>query len=204
MRQIWRNRTVSTLGEIRLGTGTPNRGVFSMRVAVLCVLGLILTGGSAFAQSRDAMSKSVKQLYDGMRRNITEAAEQVPESQYGFKPTPEVRSFGQLVGHIAGSQFFFCSAAKGEKNPTPADYENDVTDKAGLVVGLKASNVYCDGVYAELTDASAAEMVAFGRGEVTRMYTLVFNVAHDNEHYGNMVTYMRLKGMVPPSTARGQ
>ncbi len=175
-----------------------------MRLFLMLAFSFILAGGSAYAQAGDPVSKGVKQLYDGMQLNITESAELVSEADYSFKPTPEVRSFGELVGHIANSQYFFCSAAKGEESPAAADYEKDVTAKADLVAGLKASNAYCDGVYEAMTDSASADMVKFGRGDVTKMYVLVFNVAHDNEHYGNLVTYMRLKGLVPPSTARSQ
>ncbi|MFN2445291.1 MAG: DinB family protein [Vicinamibacterales bacterium] len=115
----------------------------------------------------------------------------MPEGDYAFKPTPQVRSFGQLVGHLINDHYLMCSAAKGEKSPSAADFEK-VTAKAELVKALGDSIAYCDAVFSSMTDASALQPVeAFGQ-KVTRF---------GSEHYGNMVTYMRLKGLVPPSSA---
>ncbi len=171
--------------------------LFAVFVAVL------LSSLPAAAQSPNPVSTTVKGLYDGAKRNLTEAADKMPESEYGFKPTPEVRSFGQLVGHIANGNYSYCAIGKGEKNPNATDFEK-LTAKADLLKALRDSFTYCDGAYAAATDASLAEMVDLGREKRTRAFGFVFNVSHDNEHYGNIVTYMRLKGHVPPSTERAQ
>ncbi|MCA1586844.1 MAG: DinB family protein [Acidobacteria bacterium] len=127
----------------------------------------------------------------------------MPEGDYAFKPTPQVRSFGQLVGHLINDHYLMCSAAKGEKSPSAADFEK-VTAEAELVKALGDSIAYCDAVCSSMTDASALQPVeAFGQ-KVTRFGILQLNVTHDSEHYGNMVTYMRLKGLVPPSSASSQ
>jgi uncharacterized damage-inducible protein DinB len=151
------------------------------------------------------LATSLKSMFDGVKRNIVEAAEAMPESEYGFKPTPEVRSFGELVGHLANGNYSYCSAAKGEKSPAAENYEK-TTAKASLVKALKESIAYCDGIYAAQTDATIAQMIKMGPAsravERPRLNPLVTNISHDNEHYGNIVTYMRLKGHVPPSTAR--
>jgi uncharacterized damage-inducible protein DinB len=141
--------------------------------------------------------------YEAVKRYVTKSADLISEKDYGFKPTPEVRSFGQLVAHIADSNYLICSGAKGEKNPRKAtdEIEKTMTAKADLVRALRESFAYCDGAYDVLTDAAAAQMVPFGAGQQPKLTILAFDTAHTFEHYGNMVTYMRLKGIVPPSTA---
>ena len=167
-------------------------------LALTAVPALGQDGGAAPA---DPAMGSVAPLYRQMRDFITAAAEQMPEGEYGFRPTPEVRSFGQVVGHIANVQFIACTTALGEANPNPANLE-ETTDRAALIEGLRASSAVCDRAYAQ-TDAQAMGMTTlFGR-ERTRFSVLVLNVTHDFEHYGNLVTYLRLRGMVPPSSQGG-
>ena len=168
-----------------------------------CFLALIVAASPAFAQS-NPFTKDVTDLYEASRLNLVETAELVSEADYGFKPTPEVRTIGQLVGHVANAQYFFCSSASGQQSPNSVNIEQDVTDKAGLVRALNESFAYCDEVHASMTDAIGLELIDAGSTQVTKLSRLIFNVAHNNEHYGNLVTYMRLKGMVPPSTARTQ
>lgn len=128
-------------------------------------------------------------------------AEQVAEADYVFKPTPEVRSFGELVGHLANGNFAICAAIRGDKSPGKANYEK-VTDKATLVAAVRESNAYCATVHAWAKDHHHDPVSLFGmNGSVT--WALGFNIAHVAEHYGNMVTYMRMKGMVPPSSQGG-
>lgn len=151
------------------------------------------------ALAQNTISADIKTLFGGVANNVVRAAEKMPEENYAFKPVPEVRSFGQLIGHIADSQFMICSAAKGEKR-APAAVEKTKTSKADLVSALKESVAYCDAVYAETTDAKGAETIKmFGRDR-TRAAALIMNLSHSNEHYGNLVTYMRSKGLVPPSS----
>jgi uncharacterized damage-inducible protein DinB len=140
----------------------------------------------------------VRGLYNTVKGYITKAAEQMPEEHYSFKPTPEVRSFGQLVGHIANAGYMFCATAKGEESPSQQDIEK-LTTKAELVAALNASFTYCDGAY-EIAGMKAMEPVKLFGQDHTRLSTLEFNMGHDFEHYGNIVTYMRLKGLTPPSS----
>ena len=151
------------------------------------------------APAADPLVAEGRGAWDGVKNNVVRAAEKMPEENYAFKPVPEVRSFGQLTGHIADSQFMICSAAKSEKRD-PAGVEKTKTTKADLVAALKESVSYCDSAFADLTDAKAVEMVKmFGR-ERSRLAALYANTSHSNEHYGNLVTYMRIKGLVPPSS----
>ena len=162
----------------------------------------------------DALSPSLasvaKAMHATIRRNLAEAAEKMPAEEYTFRPTPQIRTFGQLVGHLVEANFFFCSQAAGEKSPATVGNYEQITDKAVLVKALNDSLAYCDGVYAATTDATFMRSVQIetNPGEspdkTVRGAVLMFNIAHNNEHYGNMVVYMRLKGHVPPSTARVQ
>jgi uncharacterized damage-inducible protein DinB len=171
---------------------------------------------SAAAQTTDAgyedalspsLASVAKAMHATIRRNLEEAAASMPASEYSFKPTPEVRSFGQIVGHVINANFFFCAQARGEKPPSSTNYEQ-TADKDALVKALRDSLAYCDAAYSGTTDASFMQLVKLlgpGAGkEATRGSVLVFNTTHNNEHYGNIVVYMRLKGHVPPSTARAQ
>ena len=143
-------------------------------------------------------TSDLKAFWTQIKTNIAKSAEKMPEENYAFKPSPDVRSFGQLIGHVADANYMICGAAKGEQKMVGV--EKSKTAKADLITALNESAAYCDAVFDALTDKSAGEVIKmFGR-ERTRMGALSMNVAHDFEHYGNLVTYMRMKGLVPPSS----
>jgi uncharacterized damage-inducible protein DinB len=154
-----------------------------------------------------SLASVAKTMHATIRRNIADAAKEMPAQEYAFRPTPQVRTFGQIIGHLVEANFFFCSQAAGEKSPATTNYEQ-ITDKATLVKDLNDALAYCDRVYAATTDANFSRpvKVSYGAGtpsaNTVRGAVLMFNIAHNNEHYGNIVVYMRLKGHVPPSTAR--
>jgi uncharacterized damage-inducible protein DinB len=154
-----------------------------------------------------SMAASVRAMHGVIRRNLAEAAAAMPAADYAFKPTPQVRSFGQLIGHVVNANFYFCSQARGDKPTFGGDYSK-TTDKAALVKALNDALESCDATYTGTTDANVNQAVGVqGRGSskpTTRGLVLMFNTTHNNEHYGNMVVYMRLKNHVPPSTARVQ
>jgi len=131
---------------------------------------------------------------------ILRSAEQLPESLYNYKPTPAVRSFAELFGHVAGSEFMFCAPVRGDAPKAEDEIESKVRDKAGLVKALKDAGAYCEPAYA-ISDAVGAQMVDLF-GQRSKLNTLIFNATHDGEHYGNIVTYLRLKGLTPPSSQR--
>ncbi len=132
---------------------------------------------------------------------IERAAEKMPEEEYAFKPDPAARSFGQILGHAADANYMFCSAVLGEHSPSPG-VEKTKTTKAELISALHDAFAYCDRAYEGLTDADANHTVkAFGQ-ERNKLGALWFNASHNLEHYGNLVVYMRLKGIVPPSSER--
>jgi uncharacterized damage-inducible protein DinB len=165
-------------------------------------LALAMGAGAVWAQGKPGpWSSTVKAGWGGLKKNLTGSAALLPEADYGFKPAPAVRSFGQLIGHLANDHYLICSAAKGEKNPqTGVDFEK-TTGKAALVKALQDSIAYCDGVYDTITDTKGAEIVEIFGGSYPRLGALTINVTHSSEHYGNLVTYLRLKGLVPPSSA---
>jgi len=151
------------------------------------------------------ISQALKEAWDNAKGDVQASANQMPDADFAFKPVEQVRTFGQILAHIAGVNYIFCSAAKGEKNAFSEDhFEKSATTKAAIVKALNDSIAYCDAAYAGLTDAKAAETVpkAFGMGNVPRASALMGNTGHLQEHYGNLVTYFRVKGMVPPSSRR--
>ena len=170
---------------------------------------LFLSTASGYAQTAgqpaNPLSASAKRTYDIIKGYLTRAAEKMPEEHYGFQPTKDVRSFGQLVGHVADANYGFCAAAAGEKPPAGGfdganSIEKTKTSKADLQKGLADSFAYCDQVHAKMSDAAGAGVIKFFGGDMAKLSILEFNTHHDFEHYGNVVTYMRLKGIVPPSS----
>lgn len=167
-----------------------------MMIALL-TLCAVPAAAQAPAAGADAVG-SVRPLYNTVRGYVIAAAEQMPEADYGFKPSPDVRSFGQLVGHIANAQHMICAQAMGEQSQGGRNWE-EVTEKAALVAALRASSEVCDRAYGQSDEAAMQMGSLFGRPQ-SRLGMLVLNTAHDFEHYGNMVTYLRIKGHVPPSS----
>jgi uncharacterized damage-inducible protein DinB len=151
------------------------------------------------AAPANPITASEKGLYMAIIGSVVKAAEKMPEENYAFKPTPEVRSFGQLVGHVADANYMFCAMAQGVDNQ-PKDIEKTKTAKADLVAALKDSVDYCGKTFDGLTDASGSQLVKFHSFQLAKLTLLSLNTAHTDEHYGNMVTYLRLKGIVPPTS----
>jgi uncharacterized damage-inducible protein DinB len=168
--------------------------------AALTTLVLTAIATPAFAQGK-VLAEALVRMHAGVARNVVEAAEKMPDADFAFQPSKDVRTFAGFVGHVANSAYGYCSRVKGEGNPNQEDFEK-VTGKAALVAGIKAATAYCDAVYKAMSDASLSELVAMGQSQQPRGQILVQNISHTNEHYGNLVTYMRIKGLVPPSTER--
>lgn len=145
------------------------------------------------------LTAHTKLNYMGGKAVLLRTAEQVPEEHYGFKPTDAVRTFGQILGHVADAQYNFCAVARGERNPLP-NVEKTKTSKADLIAALKDAFAYCDKAYEGMTDASGTETVKLMGFDTPKLGVLIGNNQHISEHYGNLVTYMRLKNIVPPSS----
>jgi uncharacterized damage-inducible protein DinB len=152
------------------------------------------------AARQNPLSSYNNGVYKAVQHILLASAEKMPEENYAFKPTETVRSFGQIVGHLADSQYYFCSTALGETNPAP-HIEKTKTSKTDLISALKDAFAYCDKAYAGMTDASATETVKLFQNEQTpKLGVLTVNQMHNLEHYGNLVTYMRIKNIVPPTS----
>lgn len=169
-----------------------------MRTLLVC---LLATAAVALPQD-NPLSASNKGAYGKVKEILLRSAEKTPEENYSFKPTDTVRSFGQIVGHVADAQYLFCSIVLGEKNPAPK-IEQTKTSKADLIAALKDAFAYCDKAYDGMTDASGTQMVKLMGSDSPKLSVLTANLMHSLEHYGNLVTYMRLKSIVPPTSEPG-
>jgi uncharacterized damage-inducible protein DinB len=183
-----------------------------LRVVVLC---LAVPAGVVFAQDKAPQDKPAqekpavtpenpistwnKYAYARVKGILLKSAEKMPEENYSFKPVDSVRTYGQILGHLADAQYMFCSIALGAKNPQ-LDIEHTKTSKADLIAALNAAFTYCDKAYDGMTDASAAQIIKLFGNDAPRLGALTVNNMHDLEHYGNLVTYMRMKNIVPPSS----
>jgi uncharacterized damage-inducible protein DinB len=147
----------------------------------------------------DATMASIKATYEMVKGYITKAAAQVPEDKYKYQPTKEVRTMGQLFGHVANASAMICNTASGMTSAPSGDAEKLAT-KAEIQKALAASFTACDHAFQMITAATANEPVTLFGQKHTRIGAMAFNNAHNFEHYGNIVTYMRLNGMVPPSS----
>ena len=168
---------------------------------LLATLALAAVPMIAQAQEESAAVNTSRMLWEQLTGYITAAAEEMPEEKYSYRPTPEVRSFGQLIGHVAGAQHLICAAAMGEPGGGEDDIEKSRTTKADLVAALKASTEYCARAYKQTDKAAQQPTKLFGQQQ-TRLYALTLNATHNGEHYGNLVTYLRINGLVPPSSRR--
>jgi uncharacterized damage-inducible protein DinB len=164
----------------------------------LALVATVLTGFGVCAQE-NPFSTETKQDYESIKTTVLRAADEMPEGEYSFRPVPEVRNYGELLMHIADVQFILCGLAKGEQKQgrTLAN-----SSKAAVAAYLKSSFEYCDNVYSSMSDLEAAAKVKFLSRELTKLGVLNYNNAHDNEMYGTVAAYLRLKGLVPPSTGR--
>jgi uncharacterized damage-inducible protein DinB len=173
-----------------------------------CALALPAAAQQGGQQGPPTVAGFVRNLYMGGKNNITKSADKMPEEDYGLRPgtQPEVRTFGQHLAHVADFNYMWCAQAKGEKNPNAGNnLEKTLTTKADIVKALNDSFAYCDSAYMALTDATGAEVLTItqenGRQQQqTRMGLLILNVVHNSELYGNIVTTLRIKNIVPPSS----
>jgi hypothetical protein len=151
---------------------------------------------------------SLKTQHQNIKRNLAASADKMPEADYNFRPqgaAPEVRTFGQIIAHLVAANYNLCASAKPETAPKHSANDKEMQPKADLVKMLGEALAYCDALYDAQTSTSINEMLKRpGPNNTTleraRGNTLISNIAHNNEHYGNLVTYMRAKGIVPPSS----
>lgn len=158
-----------------------------------------ITAVAAAPASANVGVSTNRALWSQMTRNLTIVADELSEADYAYRPVGTVRTFGQMFAHVAGAQRMFCAAALGEPLTGEDDIERTQTTKAGIVAALKETTTYCERAY-QISDATAADPVELFGQRQTKMFALALNAVHNGEHYGNIVTYMRIKGMVPPSS----
>ena len=179
-----------------------------LRIVMVClpVVCMLVPAGATLAQEKPAapapenpLSTWTKKANTRVKDILLRSAQKMPEENYSFKPTDTVRSYGQIVGHVADAQYLFCSVALGEKNPA-LDVEHTKTSKADLIAALNSAFAYCDKAYDGMTDASAVQMIKLFGNDAPRLGALTVNNMHNLEHYGNLATYMRMKNLVPPSS----
>lgn len=183
-----------------------------VRGTVAAIVAIMLNAPLAFAQAPatprppQTFPMYLQGQYATLKRNFTGAAEKMPAEHFGFKPTAEVRSYGELFGHTMETQWFFCHQLKGGPNPIAGKKLESVTDKATVIQMVKDAFAYCDDAFAGLTEANVTEMMTIGTAptqrQAARANQFTFVLIHGNEHYGNLVTYLRIKGIVPPSSAQ--
>ena len=170
---------------------------------LLLTIFVCLLAVPAFAQDKPSQDNPFsainKRGYERTKGILLRSAEKMPEENYNFKPVDTVRTYGQIIGHLADAQYLFCSTASGGKNPD-LKIEKTKTSKADLVAALKEGFAYCDKVYDSMTDTEALQTAKFFGNEIPKFTALSINIGHNMEHYGNLVTYMRMKGIVPPTS----
>ena len=166
---------------------------------VILTAALLTAPTVVFAQSGNPLTANAKIQFGALTGFVIRSAEKVPEDLYSFRATPEVRSMAELFGHVADALFSMCSTAAGAKPPRTG-IEKAVTAKPALIAALKEGVSYCNTVFDGMSDQKGTEPVQFYFGPTPRLSVLYFAVTHTYEHYGNLVTYMRLKNIVPPSS----
>jgi len=156
------------------------------------------------AKQKFQLAESAMRGYHGIERNLIEAAEKMPDADYSFKPTPDMRPFSQLVSHVALSQFFSCSRMKGQDNPHKDDKEENIKTKSDAVALLKASTALCDDAFSGINEQNFTEILVTPQVDVAKGLIVASTNSHGNEMYGTMAVYLRLKGLVPPTTERAE
>jgi hypothetical protein len=181
-----------------------------MKRVLYLALGAFLIAPAAYAQGAGGqpvgIAAGLQASYNRVKTMVVQSADKMPEADYGFKPVNEIRSYGQLWGHVANFHYGTCAQVKGVPNPNQGiNLENTATTKAAVVKALADSFAFCDDAFSSLTDQTAVELLMGGRGG-PRAKLVVLNqiVEHDNEMYGIGTVYQRLKGIVPPSTEAQQ
>ncbi len=173
------------------------RVILALGIVSVCVLAPLANAQQGMpnpTMAPNPLTTTLSIFRTNMQDKIMKSAEAMPESKYSYRPTKEVRSFGEIVTHVADISYTLCSNVKGEANPVSATAK---VSKAEIVAYLKASFAYCDGVYSGFTDAHLNDPADFFGAKTNKMFILTQVGNHDALHYGNLVTYLRINGLVP-------
>jgi len=171
------------------------------RVSVMVITILFVGACALNAQDTNPISANLKESWGNIRDLLTKMADKMPDENYSFKPTPEIQLFGQRMAHIIGANMRTCASLKGDQknltlSPTPA--------KAEIVAAMKQANDECDSLFNSLTDAGLSKMVSSRGGQHLELSVVEGMLEHSQEVYGYMCVYLRLKGIVPPSSERNE
>jgi uncharacterized damage-inducible protein DinB len=167
------------------------------------ILILQQTAPAAPAPDPATQTGAAQSTYNTIKRLIVRSADKMPAEHFGFQPTPEVRSYGQILAHVVDANYLLCSPAVGQPSPNGEDIqrtEHEKLDRAAMLQRLNESFAWCDKAYSGLSDANAGDTLQLMKTKRPRLALLWFHISHAFEHYGNLVTYMRMKGIVPPSS----
>jgi hypothetical protein len=178
------------------------------QMRLMCVVATLLGSAMAMGQAPAAPAgpsgpaAEVQRGYATQKGNILKSADRMPEGDYQFKPTAEVRTYARVVNHVTEAQLRTCGAvnrtAAGDLAKVPAD----TADKAAIIEGLKASFAECDKAFAAVTDANLGDMFDVFNAKRSRIGIMWGTVSHDNEQYATLALYLRLKGLVPPTSEK--
>ena len=172
-----------------------------IRTSVLLACATLALPLTLSAQAPSGPAAEVQASYNRLKPNIVKAADKMPEADFQYKPTPEIRTYARIINHITEAQFHTCTTLNGTKFD-PKSVPSDTADKATVIAGLKASFDECDKAYGALTDSSVMEAVAMGQNKRSRIGLAWGNISHDNEQYAELSTYLRLKNLVPPTAEK--
>ena len=177
-----------------------------MKRVLLAAAAMWFAAGACAAQGPAAAAPSgpaaeIQATYNRLKPNVIKAAEKMPDADYQFKPTPDIRTYARIVNHVTEAQQRVCSLMNGTAFD-PKSVPSDTADKATIVAGLKASFDACDQAYGALTDTNVVEMVSQGPRKRSRIGMAWGNISHDNEQYAELSTYLRLKNLVPPTAEK--
>ena len=171
------------------------------RMGIVCTVAGLMLSGAAWGQG-SPLASEVQGAYARLKPNILKAAEKMPAEDYSYKPTPDIRTFARVVNHVTEAQSHICGAANHVDPSAAPKVPADTADKAAILEALNASFAECDKAYAGLTDANMTELLPAGPAKRSRLSMLWGNVSHDNEQYATLALYLRLKGLVPPSSEK--
>ena len=171
----------------------------------LLSLAAAISGAPVSAQapaSATGPAAEVQRSYSSVKTNILKAADKMPAADYTFKPTPEIRTFARVVNHVTEAQLRFCGLANGTAPASLPTVPAETADKAAIVQALQASFAECDKAFAATTDANLSDAFPLGPAKRSRIGLMWGTVSHDNEQYATLALYLRLKGLVPPSSEK--
>ena len=173
-------------------------------LAGILISGAAVSGWTQAPPATAGPAGEVQRGYAALKANVLKAADKMPAGDYGYKPTPEVRTFARVLNHVTEAQLRSCGAVNG----TPAEkvdstkVPGETADKDTVITALRASFAECDKAYAALTDANMTESFSAFGSKRSRIGLMWGNVSHDNEQYATLALYLRLKGLVPPSSEK--